>query len=435
MLSPCAASLMPASEPAFPVDQPAVRPHPFAVNARRCSVDARQLAGPALSAALCDSRALTWARVNDLTPAQWQPPLQAGVNPIAWELAHLAWFAEFWVLRGPHDRAAQGLTIAQHPPKFAGPDAHLDSARMAHPARWTTPLPTRAQLDAMLGGQLQACIDTVPAAGDDASLYLHRLALFHEDMHGEALCWLRAALGYPAPADLAVPQVPASRPLSVRGGPLQIGVAAHAPGFAFDNERPGLGVDLKDFEIDSAPVTALAFARFVDAGGYDAARYWPGDAGVWRARSRLDHPQQWRRDPTGNRSARGCWQMRWFDQWLTLESAMPAMHLNAFEAEAYCLWAGRRLPSAAQWECAALQVPALHWGHSVWEWTCDTFTPYPGFAPGPYGEYSAPWFGDHRELRGGAFATHARLHHARYRNFFLPQRTDVFAGFRTVAPC
>ena len=127
--------------------------------------------------------------------------------------------------------------------------------------------------------------------------------------------------------------------------------------------------------------------------------------------------------------------MHWFDQWLPLEPVMPAMHLNAFEAEAYCLWAGRCLPTAAQWECAALQTPALHWGHSVWEWTADAFKPYPGFAPGPYREYSAPWFGDHRELRGGAFATHARLHDARYRNFFLPQRTDVFTGFRTVAPC
>ena len=404
-------------------------------------VDARQLAGPALISALRGSRACTWALVDDLTPAQWQPPLQDGVNPIAWELAHLAWFAEFWVLRGPHDRAANGLTQACQPPRFAGPDAHLDSARLAHGARWTTPLPTRAQLATMLADQLEACIDAVPGTGDDAALYPHRLALFHEDMHGEALCWLRAALGYPAPRDLAVPQVPACSPVAVRGGPMQIGVADHAPGFVFDNERPGLAVDLPDFEIDSAPVTAVAFARFVDAGGYVQPQYWPGAAGAWRTQSGSNHPQQWRRDPHrvahGNspRSPRGEWQMHWFDQWLPLEPGMPAMHLNAFEAEAYCLWAGRCLPTAAQWECATLQTPALHWGHSVWEWTADAFKPYPGFAPGPYREYSAPWFGDHRELRGGAFATHARLHDARYRNFFLPQRTDVFTGFRTVAPC
>jgi gamma-glutamyl hercynylcysteine S-oxide synthase len=411
------------------------------------------LTGAALIAALRDSRARTWALVDGLTPAQWLPPLQEGVNPIAWELAHLAWFAEFWVLRGPHEIGTDGLTQAEQPPRFAGPDAYLDSARLAHPARWSTPMPTHLQLTAMMATQLEACIDAMPAAGDDASLYLHRLALFHEDMHGEALCWLRASLGYPAPGHMTVPQVSASRPLFVRGGALQMGVKANAPGFAFDNERPGRLVCVPDFEIDSAPVTALAFARFVDAGGYDEPRYWPHEAGAWRAHSARNHPQLWRRnagvdagthaDGNGHGGAPGGWQTRWFDQWLPLEPGMPAMHLNAYEAEAYCLWAGRQLPSAAQWEYAATQnvqhtaggEHSFQWGHSVWEWTADAFKPYCGFAPGPYKEYSAPWFGNHRELRGGAFATHARLHDARYRNFFLPHRTDVFAGFRTVAPC
>jgi EgtB-related family protein len=106
--------------------------------------------------------------------------------------------------------------------------------------------------------------------------------------------------------------------------------------------------------------------------------------------------------------------------------------LNAFEAQAYCLWAERRLPSAAQWEYAAQTHPAFSWGNSVWEWTTDAFVPYPGFNAGTYREYSQPWFNNHRELRGGAFATHPRMHDPRYRNFFQPHRNDVFAGFRTV---
>ena len=386
--------------------------------------DARHLAGKALAAALRESRARSWALVGDLTPAQWQPPRQPGVNPIAWELAHLAWFAEFWVLRGPHERHADGHATARHAPRFAGPDAHFDSARLAHAARWTTPMPARDELERMLAGQLDACVEALPREADDAALYFHRLALFHEDMHGEAFCWLRSALGYAAPAGIAMPQVPASAPTFMRGGEIRIGASEAAGGFAFDNERPGRTLTLADFEIDSAPVSAGAFARFVDAGGYDDPRLWPGAAGAWRAASALPHPQRWRRD------TRGDWQLRWFDRWLPLDPMSPAMHLNAFEAEAWCRWAGRRLPSAAEWEHAA---PQIHWGRSVWEWTADAFGPHPGFASGPYREYSEPWFGDHRELRGGAFATQARMHDARYRNFFQPQRTDIFAGFRSAA--
>ena len=393
----------------------------------------RQLTGPALAAALRDSRRVTLQYVNDLSAVQWSPSAQTGVNPMAWELAHLAWFAEFWILRGPHHRDAQGLAHAQHTPRFARPDALFDSARLAHAQRWVEPMPTRAKLEVMLEGQLEACIQAIPNDSDDAqpqdnALYFHRLALFHEDMHGEAFCWLRAALGYPAPAGLLMPTVPARKLLAVPAAEVRLGFDVQEPGFAFDNEYPTLSVSLQGFAIDSAPVSAMDFAGFVDAGGYNNPQYWPAEAGVWRAQSACTHPQRWRRN------ARTGWDMRWFDQWLPLPANAPAMHLNAFEVQAYCLWAGRRLPSAAEWEHAALTQPGFEWGHSVWEWTADAFAPYPGFVPGPYQEYSQPWFGgDHRELRGGAFATHPRMHNPRYRNFFQPHRSDVFAGFRTIA--
>ncbi len=403
-------------------------------------VDARHLSGGNLATALRDSRARTLALVGDLTDAQWQPTRQLGINPIAWELAHIAWFAEFWILRGPHQRDGQGFAQARHPPRFAGPDAHFDSARLAHAQRWVENMPTRAELGVMLQGQLDACIDAIPGThggatvGTDSAtahpdpLYFHRLALFHEDMHGEAFCWMRAALGYPAPAGVAVPTIAESTLLSVPSGEVRVGYDAEDPGFAFDNECPAHTVRLQDFAVDSAPVSALDFARFVDSGGYDAPQFWPSVAGTWRARSHLVHPQRWRRN------THGAWEMRWFDQWLPLAPDTPAMHINAYEAQAFCLWAGRRLPSAAEWEHAARTLPGFRWGHSVWEWTADAFTPYPGFTPGPYREYSEPWMGgDHRELRGGAFATHARMHNPRYRNFFQPHRCDVFAGFRTVA--
>jgi gamma-glutamyl hercynylcysteine S-oxide synthase len=387
-------------------------------------LDARRLHGNALAEALRECRANTWSLVADLSDAQWCVPEQPGVNPVRWELAHLAWFAEFWVLRGPHHRAADGTARAARPARHAGPDALFDSSRLAHAARWATPMPSRGQLAEMLQGQLDACIAALPGNNDDAANYFHRLALFHEDMHAEAFVWLRAALAYSAPAGYTLAPVTPADPAVVRGGTFPIARRPEEPGFAFDNEGPGRSVTLPDFEIDATPVSAGQFQRFVEAGGYADEAFWPNAAGEWRAHSNKPHPQRWRFDASTG------WQTRWFDQWLPLDPALPVIHVNAFEAEAYCRWAKRRLPSAAEWECAAAHI---QWGHSVWEWTADAFAPYPGFAPGPYREYSEPWFGDHRELRGGAFATHTRMHYPRYRNFFEPQRSDVFAGFRSVA--
>ncbi len=395
--------------------------------------EARHLSGKQLAAALRDSRQRTLALVMDLNEAQWKPARQIGINPIAWELAHIAWFAEFWILRGPHYRDELGFAHAQEAPRFAGPDTLFDSARLAHAERWTEAMPTRAELTKLLSNQLEACISAIPDTTNlsrqkqDQALYFHRLALFHEDMHGEAFCWMRAALGYPAPDQIAMPQVPVSSSLAIEATEAKIGIDNNASGFSFDNECPARTVFLPSFEIDSAPLSASEFAKFVEDGGYEKPQFWPGEAGVWRVQENCAHPQRWRLGSANE------WQTRWFDQWRTLDPKSAAIHLNAFEAQAYCMWAGRRLPSAAEWEYAAATHPAFSWGHSVWEWTTDAFAPYPGFEAGPYREYSQPWFHNHRELRGGAFSTHQRMHHPSYRNFFQQHRNDVFVGFRTVA--
>lgn len=391
----------------------------------------RQLAGEALAQALRDSRRRTLTCVEDLTNAQWQMPQQPGVNPVAWELAHLAWFAEFWILRGPARVGDDGLVHAARPARHAGPDALFDSARLAHADRWRTPLPSRPQVLDMLAATLEACLQALPDESSDEALNFHRLTLFHEDMHGEALVWMRAALGYPAPTGLSLPQLAGRLALRIPGGTIRTGWPPGRAGFAFDNELPGRDHALMPFEIGAEPVTAGQFLRFVEAGGYDEPAYWPGEAGAWRATSPLAHPARWRRAET---AAGTRWQTRWFDRWLPLDPDQPVIHVNAFEAEAYCRWADRRLPTAAEWEHAAtVDDGRFTWGHGVWEWTSDPFLPHVGFAPGPYKDYSAPWFGNHRELRGGAFATHERLHDVHYRNFFMPHRSDIFAGFRTVS--
>ena len=389
--------------------------------------EGRRLTGGALAAALRDSRAATLRLA--FNGDDWSVPQRSGLNPIAWELGHLAWFAEFWILRGPHALGDDGFVRAVRPARIAGPDPIFDSARLAHADRWSAPLPGRAELAATLEAQLDACLAAIPRDGedDDAAHYFHRLALFHEDMHGEAFAWSRASLARPAPAGLEVqPVLAGGAPLRIEGGEIVLGRATTQPGFSFDNEMPGRALGLAPFEIDAAPLTQGAFLRFVEAGGYEKSNFWPDAAGAWRRTEAIDHPQRWRR------AEGGAWETRWFDRWQPLLPEAPLIHVNAWEAEAYCRWAKRRLPSAAEWECAASD-PRFVWGRSVWEWTADAFVPYPRFAAGPYADYSRPWFGDHRELRGGAFATSRRLHHPAYRNFFTAERTDVFAGFRTAA--
>jgi len=178
------------------------------------------------------------------------------------------------------------------------------------------------------------------------------------------------------------------------------------------------------FDIDASPVSETAFAAFVDAGGYQRKTLWSEAGWSWRSASEASHPVYWRRDA-------GDWQVRRFDRWQPLGEAVPMLHVNRYEAEAFAAWQGRRLPTAAQWLCATTR-PEFQWG-KAWEWLRDPFVPYPGFVPDPYRDYSQPWFHTHGELRGGGPVTDRALTYPGFRNFYLPDRRDPFAGFRTVS--
>ena len=393
------------------------------------SIDPRLIRGEALIQAMQQARSRTLADAMELTDEQWRVPYHPGIQPVAWDLAHIGWFCEFWLLRGPHRMNQDGTVTADAKGRFFPEDAHYDSARIDHPTRWRLPLYDRAALRDRLGALLEICCARVADGGDsDAELFFPRLALYHELMHQEALSWTRDLLGWPAVEGCAMRSVSAAPPLRHSGGELHLGRGYDEPGFAFDNEVPGANVELAPFTIDAHPVTCGAFLAFVEAGGYADAGLWPQSAARFRSKLDRSWPERWRRRPDG------AFEQRRFDHWQPLALGEPVIHISAYEAEAYCNFIGRRLPRAAEWEAAAHEFGAdFHWGRSVWEWTADPMAPYPGFRPGPYSTYTAPWFHWQREMRGGAFATDALMHDRRYRNFFLPQRTDIFAGFRTAS--
>ena len=417
-----------------------------------------------------EARQRTFDLVADLTDEQLMGPRLPIVNPLRWEIAHVAWFQEQWVLR-------HGLG---EPPIRADGDALYDSSAVPHDTRWDLPLPSREGSLAYMREVRDRVLDRLQREDPDPQLrYLALYTVFHEDMHDEAFTYTRQTLCYaapPGPVDRTGAEAgPLPGDASVPGGSFLLGAGADEP-FVFDNEKWAHPVEVGPFRIARSAVTQAEFAAFVDGGGYAHRELWSEAGWAWRVAAGADGPLHWRRGGDG-------WERRDFDRWVALEPHRPVIHVNAHEADAYCRWAGRRLPTEAEWEAAAslepntggtgftgrkrrfpwgddpptpgrantdgralscVDVGALPAGDSafgcrqmignVWEWTSSDFLPYPGFTPDMYSDYSQPWFRTHRVLRGGCWVTRGRLLRNTWRNFYMPDRRDVWAGFRTCAP-
>lgn len=414
---------------------------------------------------LREARARTRALHADLKDQAWRGPCLSIVNPPLWELGHVGYFQEWWCLREAGGR----------PSLLPGADALYDSSRVPHRTRWDLPLPdpaaTWAYLDEVLARVLER-LERAPPSASEA--YFLRLVVAHEDMHDEAFLYTRQTFARPPPAWLAgvpLPEALTRGPggdVEIPGGTFWLGARRDREPFVFDNERWAHPVGVAPFAMARLAVTEGEFEAFVEDGGYRRADLWSAQGWAWREREQADAPLYWRRDG-------GRWWRRVFDLWQPLQPGRALIHVGWHEAQAWCRWAGRRLPSEAEWEAAAthaLRAPeaprAFPWGGgpiaprhanlgartlgpvaadafpagdspgglrqllgNVWEWCDDAFGPYPGFAPDPYAEYSAPWFATHRVLRGGCWATEARLLRSTWRNFYTPDRRDVLAGFRT----
>lgn len=424
-----------------------------------------------LASDLVDARARTFELVADLSDQQLLGPRLPIVNPLLWEIAHVAWFQERWVLRHAW----------KHPPLQWDADTLYDSSAVPHDTRWDLPIFPRPKAGAYLRevrDQIQERLGRKHELSAEERYFLE-LTLAHEDMHDEAFTYTRVTLGYPPPPirrDFGLPAVefgPCPGDVTVPGGTFLLG-ARPDQGFIHDNEKWAHAVQVEPFTISRAPVTQVQLAEFAEDGGYGRRDLWTDEGWAWRTAARAEAPVHWRRDG-------GRWLRRDFDRLVPLEAHRPAIHVNWFEAQAYCKWRGRRLPTEVEWEVAAAGEPTADgrlserkrrypWGEesptperanldwarmgcvdvaalpagdsafgcrqmigNMWEWTASDFIPYPGFETDPYQDYSVPWFGTHKVLRGGCWVTRSRLIRNTWRNFYLPDRRDVWAGFRTCA--
>lgn len=407
----------------------------------------------------------------DLDDEQVIGPRLAIINPLLWEIGHVTWFQENFVLR----------RALMEPPIIGHADAIWDSGTIPHDTRWSLHLPSREETFHYITEVTDRVVARLNRPEATAQLrYIARYAVHHHDTHTEALTYTRQTLGYSPPVLPGIEVVPAGEagPLpgdaEVPGGCFLLG-ADRDEEFVYDNEKWVHPVELVPFAIARAPVTQSEYARFVDDGGYTRRELWSDEGWAWCTGAAAEAPVYWRRGPGG-------WQRRDFDRWVPLELHQPVSHVCWYEANAYCHWAGRRLPTEAEWEAAAIgetdgvgglrpnrrRFPwgnepigpgqaNLDWRHlgtvdvaaypagdsafgcrqligNLWEWTASTFLPYPNFEQDAYRDNSWPWFGSRKVLRGGAWASRSRLIRATLRNYFTPDRRDVLAGFRAAAP-
>jgi ergothioneine biosynthesis protein EgtB len=392
-----------------------------------------------LSLALIEARnhTLRWAAALEaadggralVLAGELPPAVLAELDPPLWTLGHIGWFQERWIARNV--QRARGEAADPVQPRLASivadADRWYDPAAIDRNGRQAIAdgeLPDLQATRMYLVESLEATLELLAGVvEDDASLYFHRLALFHEEMHAEAFAVLAQTLGLDlglvARIAIQTPQAsllfPATRWL----------LGASGTGFHFDNEREPHPVDIPEFEIDAQPVSWAQYGEFVEDGGYDERAHWSEAGWTWLERGARRTPRH------VDQMRHGVLQRR-FGVLARVPTAQPAVHVSWYEADAWCRWSGRRLPSEVEWEAAAHQgaTRGFRWGE-VREWTASTFRPYPGFVAGPWRDYSLPAFGAQKVLRGASFATRSSLRNARFRGFAMPERDDGFFGFRS----
>ena len=360
------------------------------------------------------------------------------MSPLVWDLGHIAAFEDLWAchrvggLEPLRPELMELYDAAETPRAHRGELAYLrctEAREYLHAVRKRT-----------------LCV--LERVGPEH--FVWDLVAQHEHQHNETMLQT-LKLAAPGTYEPRRHGLPPSRNASgemvgVEAGPFAMGAGGH--GFAYDNERPRHEVTLDAFDIDRTPVSNGAFAEFARDGGYRRRELWSERGWAWREREGAERPLYW--------TARG--RERSFERLEPLDPDLPVMHVSFHEAEAFARWRGARLPTEAEWEKAATGAAADHanldqlaFGPApcgaypegasscgalgmlgdCWEWTASDFRGYPGFEAFPYREYSEVFFGNGcKVLRGGSWATRPSVARTTFRNWDLPERRQIFAGFR-----
>jgi iron(II)-dependent oxidoreductase len=387
----------------------------------------------AIADRLAEARRRTYELIAPLDDEQLNRVYSPILSPLAWDLGHIANFEELWLVQ----------TVGEREPLHGELGRFYDAIENPRRSRGELPILRDAELRSYLADvrertlEVLGEVDISAGAGDPLLRegFVYEMLIAHEQQHNETMLQLLQMVdGYEMSGERLGPTAGVAEPLGPHGaknsdkpaggsrpGPETISVpagsyeiGAGATGFAYDNERPRHSVELAAFEIDRTPVTNGAYIAYIEETGAEPPLYWERD---------------------GN----GGWLSTAMGRRAPIDLDSPVIHVSWHEADAFARWDGKRLPSEHEWEVAVSAADrsatasgaGLERTGQAWEWTSSDFLAYPGFEPFPYREYSEAFFGDtYKVLRGGSWATDRNLLRPSFRNWDLPQRRQIFSGFR-----
>jgi gamma-glutamyl hercynylcysteine S-oxide synthase len=342
--------------------------------------------------ALAGVRDRTLELVAHLGTEDLERQLDPLMSPLVWDLAHIAAYEDLWLV---HRYGGEPLLHGELA-------ALYDAFETPRSVRGNLALLRHAEALAYLADVRARALRVLDERGRDP--VLHEMVLRHELQHTETMRQAMALAGLLPPGDGVLAPLGDGDWITVPAGSFAMG--AREDGFAYDNERPRHEVEVAAFAIAARPVTNATWLAFVEGGGYVRREWWTDEGWAWKEDFDITHHAG---------VAGGA-------------PDAPACHVSWYEADALARWCGARLPTEAEWEEASGLLEGVG---LVWEWTSSPFAGYPGFRADPYPEYSEVFFGDaYRVLRGGSWATDARVATPTFRNWDLPQRRQIFAGLR-----